>query len=216
MTTGSPPASGWRRCWCWGTTRPSYEQAVQIYYLQASWPSGTRMVWHGQPEDALQAQRGGRAQEDALVDLEDVRGNIDPTHINSRFLQVLFQLASSSTQIELLRFITAMHRAPSVDKMFEMINSESVWRNNQAELIPWYDDGVGLPGGSVRYLAYPDGWCPAAREHPGLESEHADPRQHRRGGRGRELRSSQETVRRCSPSGTPGSTGTAARCTTGC
>jgi hypothetical protein len=85
-------------------------------------------------------EREAELKEDALVDLEDVRGNIDPTHINSRFLQVLFQLASSSTQIELSRFITAMHRAPSVDKMFEMINSESVWRNNQAELIPWYDD----------------------------------------------------------------------------
>jgi hypothetical protein len=88
----------------------------------------------GQTED--EDDDGTRKQ----FELEDVRGTVDPGSLKSRFLQVLFHLGAQPDQIELMRFLRAMSDAPSVEKMFEILNSEPGWRNNQEELLPWHDD----------------------------------------------------------------------------
>ncbi|MGV0951241.1 MAG: hypothetical protein ACOYB3_11265, partial [Azonexus sp.] len=75
------------------------------------------------------------------IDLEDIRGRIDPERLTSRFHQVMYALASQNDNIQLLRFLTAMDNATSIDAMFTLINeTEPSWLGNQAPLLPWYDD----------------------------------------------------------------------------
>jgi hypothetical protein len=73
--------------------------------------------------------------------LEDIRGRIDPDRLTSRFHQVMYSLASQNDSIQLLRFLTAMDEAPSIDAMFKQINEqEPSWLGNQQALLPWYDE----------------------------------------------------------------------------
>ena len=118
-------------------TNEDYEKAAATYYLHVKLAefnqlSGTINA------DALTRLEG--KDPGAILELEDVRGRIDPSTLTSRFLQVFTHLASQSDLIEASRFLRDMSNAPSIDAMFAQINKEPMWRNNQAELLPWHDD----------------------------------------------------------------------------
>ena len=113
------------------------EQAAATYYFnlkiaEFNQLSGTVNLAH--LEDLEDDERK------KAIELGDVRGGIVPEKLKSRFHQVLYNLASQSDSIELLRFLKTMNEATSVADMFTAINNDPSWRNDQADLLPYHDD----------------------------------------------------------------------------
>jgi hypothetical protein len=67
-------------------------------------------------------------------------GKVRYGRIESRFLQVIHELASDSDGVRLAAFLKMAHEAPDLKTLFTRLNNEPQWRGDRERLLPYHDD----------------------------------------------------------------------------